>query len=345
VNTPNSNSTFGLFVGVDIAARSFSVALLLPTKPPQKALDYPQSAQGYASFLQHLQHTHSNPSQIRVVMEATGTYWVTLATVLHQAGMVVCPVNPKQAHHFFQALPRRAKNDQLDAQGLAQLAQALEPISWNPPPEIYYQLQQRLAQRQSLLDLRQQVKNQLHSLSALPMQVPEVVGRMQALIVTFEHQLSQVQKEVEELVEQEGEWQKSIVLLTSIPGFGLLTACLVVVYTLNFGLCNSVEAATHYAGLAPMERTSGTSVSGRSQLGHFGHTRLRTTLYLASLSAGQHNPVVKVFYERLKQAGKPAKVARCAAARKLLHLAYGVVKSGKVFDPEYTTNSRAVKAA
>ncbi|HXR66191.1 MAG TPA: IS110 family transposase [Ktedonobacteraceae bacterium] len=124
-------------------------------------------------------------------------------------------------------------------------------------------------------------------------------------------------------------------LALTIPGIGILTACWLTVATLNFTLCETAEAATHYVGLAPMMRNSGTSVRSRAQIGHGGHTRARTQLYLATLAAVRFNPMIKHFYDHLREAGKPMKVARCACARKLLHIAFAVVKSECAFDPHY----------
>ena len=115
----------------------------------------------------------------------------------------------------------------------------------------------------------------------------------------------------------------------------MLTAAWLLVLTLNFSACASAEAAVNYAGLAPLARESGTSVRGRTQLKQGGNVRLRTVLYLATLSAARHNVVIKGFYERLRAAGKPMKVARCAAARKLLHLAWAVVTKRQPFDAAY----------
>ena len=168
------------------------------------------------------------------------------------------------------------------------------------------------------------------------------MGRMHELISTLDTQLSQVEAEIEEIAQQESEWSKTIALLQTIPGIGLLTACLVVVYTLDFSLCKSAEQASHYAGLAPLERSSGTSVRGRARIGPAGHSRLRTALYLATLSGAKHNPVLKEFYERLKAAGKPAKVARCATARKLLHLTFAVATSGQAFDSQYAARRKKI---
>ena len=186
-----------------------------------------------------------------------------------------------------------------------------------------------------MLDLRQQVKNQLHALSVCPLIVPEVQSRMESLIATFTQQIKQVEKELEEVLDQDKEWAKSISLIQTIPGVGLLTACWMVVLTLNFTTCQRVESLTNYAGLAPMERRSGTSVRGKPHIGNGGNHELRTSLYMASLPASRFNPVIKAYYQKLRKAGKPIKVAYCACARKLLHIAFALVRSGQAFDANY----------
>ena len=96
--------------------------------------------------------------------------------------------------------------------------------------------------------------------------------------------------------------------------------------TLNFTIAQTPEQLTASVGLAPLERQSGTSLRGRAQIGHAGNGRLRTALYMATLAAARYNPSLRAFYQRLRAAGKPSKVARCATARTLLHLAWAMVK-------------------
>jgi transposase len=115
----------------------------------------------------------------------------------------------------------------------------------------------------------------------------------------------------------------------------LVTSAWLLVGTLNFQGCASAASASAYVGLVPLERESGSSVQGRAAIGHGGQKRLRTALYLATLNAARFNPVIKAYYQRLRTAGKPMKVARCAAARKLLHLAWAVVTKRQPFDPNY----------
>jgi transposase len=235
---------------------------------------------------------------------------VALATALYQAGYAVSVINPAQAHYYAKAQLKRAKNDVLDAQTIAELAQALVPACWTPPPQIYYELQQRLSQRASFLEQRTQFRNRLHALAVSPIVVAAVRGRLEQLVETIELSITELDTEILELVrvrqavsaEQPGEetdaaerevdtqWKAAIALLLTIPGIGLLTACWLVVATLNFTLCQTAQAAVHYVGLAPMMRSSG------------------------------------------------------ACARKLLHIAYAVVKQECAFDPAYQPATRGAVA-
>jgi transposase len=145
-----------------------------------------------------------------------------------------------------------------------------------------------------------------------------------------------VDAEIKDLSKQGEDWAASIILLQNVTGIGLLTACWLVVASLNFTTCSSAESLTLYAGLAPIERSSGMSLRGRPMIGHGGHSALRAMLYMAAGSAMRFNPVIKAYCTRLQEKrGKAYKEAHCAAARKLIHLSFAVVKTGKAFDPAY----------
>jgi transposase len=341
---------YQLFVGVDIAAATATVAWQRPQQKANKPITLEQTPEGFSSLHQRLLSTGAKPEQILVVMEATGIYWLAFATYFARQGYAISVVNPSQAHHFAKALLKRAKTDAIDAQTLTQLAALLQPNLWMPPPSIYEELEQRLSQRESLLLMRGQLRNQLHALTHNPVVVTPVRQRMEALDQTLTAQIVEIEAELVALVHAEDEqaaadvikdataeqaWAKNIARLQTIPGIGLLTAMWIIVTTMNFTLCASAEQAAAYAGLVPMPRESGTSVYKRPCIGHTGNGRLRTALYLATLSAARYNPVIQPFYERLRLAGKPMKVARCAAARKLLLLAYALVRNQKDFDALY----------
>ena len=336
VAAASSPSTYRLFAGVDIAAATFTAVWMAPGASPSRPLTRDQTPQGFAALEARLRSAGHAPGEVLVVMEATGSYWVALATTLAQAGFAVSVINPDQAHNFAKALLQRAKTDAIDARPLARLASMLQPARWTPPPAIDAELQQRLAERDTLVDLRQQVRNQLHALIQLPVVIPAVRARMEDLIATFDAQIMAIEREIARVLPQDTAWAASAELLLSIAGVGLLTAAWLLVGTLNVTIGVNPEALAAYAGLAPHPKESGTSVRGRERVGRGGHKRLRTALYRATLAAARHNPVIKAFYERLRAAGKPPKVARGAAARKLLHLAWAVVTKGRAFDPAYS---------
>jgi len=145
VSLSTRTSQYRLSVGVASAAKTLTAAWMVPGATPGRPLTVDQTPQGFATLQDRLLATGHPAATILVVMEATGSYWVGLATTLAQAGFVVSVVHAAQAHHFAKALLKRAKTDAIDAQTITQLAARLEPAPWTPPPAIYTELQQRLA--------------------------------------------------------------------------------------------------------------------------------------------------------------------------------------------------------
>lgn len=336
MTTPLAPPTYQLFVGVDIAATSFAATWTRGGAARERARTFDQTPDGFRACQGWLDTTGVAPADTLIVVEATGSYWVTLAVALHQAGYTLSVVNPAHAHAFARSLPRRAKTDALDAQVLAQLAAERQPPPWTPPEQVYHELHQRLVVRDGLLAMRQQARNQRHALEQWPVRIDGALATLDTVLAEFDTQVQALEDAIRTVL-REGAWAESAALLASIPGIGMVTTAWLLVGTLNFTACASAEAASAYAGLVPLARESGTSVRGRAQIGHGGHARLRTALYMATLAAARFNPVIRAQYERLRAAGKPPKVARCAAARKLMHLAFAVVTKQRPFDPTYRT--------
>lgn len=328
----HTTGPFQLFVGVDIAAKRFAAVWIATTQSFPRAVTFAQTPDGFEAFQQQLQATGIAPAQTLLVAEATGSYWVTWAVAMHEAGYAVSIVNPYQIHKYAESLPRRSKTDALDAQMLARFACERRPPRWSPPPAIYHELRQRLVARDGLLAMRQQARNQRHALEQYPVLVRSVLTQLDEVSADLSKRIKALEDDIATVLAS-GAWAASANVLQTISGVGLLTTAWLLTTTLNFTRCAGPEQAAAYAGLVPLERESGTSVKGRATLGHGGNRRLRTALYQASVVAVQHNPMLKAFYERLLAAGKPKKVARCAAARKLLHLAWAVATKRKPFDP------------
>jgi transposase len=320
------------FVGIDIAAATF-VAVWQDDRRPRS---FAQTPDGWAALLDALAAAQLAPSTTLVVLEATGSYWVALAVALHGAGYAVAVINPSVSHKYAKTLPRRSKTDAPDAQLLRQFAQERqrEVLRWSPPPAVYHELRQRLVARDALAEMRQQARNQRHAVTQWPVQVASVVAQFDAVEADLDGRIAQLDDEIT-ISLQDGAWAESAALLQSIPGIGPSTAAWLLVATMNFALCATAEAAVAYVGLNPLERQSGTSVRGRPTLGRGGHKRARKALYMASMSAAQHNPNLQPLYARLRAKGKASKLAHCAVARKLVHLAWAVVTKRRPFDPAY----------
>jgi transposase len=330
-----AQASYRLFVGIDVSATTFTVALIRSGARPSRAFTLDQIPSGFVELQRRLRQEEPDASAILIVMEATGTYWMTLATTLAAAGFAVAVIHPAQAHDFAKALLKRTKTDPIDAQTLAELAARLQPERWSPPPQVYPELHQRLVQRDALVDVRTQFRNQLHALVQHPTVIASVQTRLETLIATLDQAIADVEQEIEQALQHDVAWAAAAARLQSIKGRGTLTIAWLLTTTINFTLTTTAEAAANYAGLAPQVRQSGSSVRGRPSIGHAGNARLRRALYMASLSAVQHNPIIRRFYERLRARGKPGKVALCAAARKLLRIAWAVATKDQDFDPAY----------
>ena len=334
----HARGIYRLFVGIDVSATTFTVACKRADAAPSRAFTLEQTPAGFAELQRRLLAQEADSSAILIVMEATGTYWMTLATTLAAAGFAVSVINPAQAHDFAKALLKRTKTDAIDAQTLAELAARLQPERWTPPPQVYTELHQRLVHRDALVDVRTQFRNQLHALVQQPLVIGSVQSRLESLIATLSQEIAALEQEIVQALQQDAAWAAAARRLETIKGLGTLTIAWLLTTTINFTLTTSAEAAANYAGLVPQLRQSGSSVRGRPSIGHAGNARLRHALYMASLSAVQHNPLIKPFYRRLRAAGKPGKVAVCAAARKLLRIAWAVATKDQDFDPAYATN-------
>lgn len=337
------SSRYLLYVGVDIAAKTFTATWAHdPTLAP-KAVTFEQTEEGFAAFQQQLAASGVAPSATLIVLEATGSYWIALAVALHQAHYVISVLNPAQVAQYARSLPRRGKTDALDAQVLIRFAAERQPAPWVPPEQVYHELRQRLVVRDGLMEMRNKASNQRHAVQQWPVRIASALESLDTVIAELDAQVRTLEREILEVL-RDGAWAASATVLLATPGLGLVTTAWLLVGTVNFSIASSPEQLTAYVGLAPMERQSGTSVRGRAQIGHAGNRRVRTALYMATLSAARHNPSIHAFYQRLRAAGKPMKVARCAAARKLLHLAWALVKTKQMYRAPETAQPEPMAA-
>jgi transposase len=327
-------STFQLFVGIDIACETAQVEWRQVTSGRSQQQSIGQSQQEYERLEQQLRALN-RPEETLVVMEATGNYWMALALFLHQHDFVVSVINPSQARAFAQARLQRTKTDAVDAHLLAEFARLLTPAAWTPPPAICDQLQQLLARRQDLILMSNQERNRLHALNRHPHPLPEILASLEGHIQRLQEEIRALQQQIARLLDSDHAWHTAAQHLQSIPGVGVITAAYLLTATHNFARCQTPEQAAAFAGLAPHARQSGSSVRRKPAVGGGGCAPLRHVLYMAAVASIRYNPRLQAFYFHLLQRGKLKKVALCAVARKLVHLAWAVVTHHCDFDPHF----------
>jgi len=331
------NTPYKFFVGIDIAARTASVAFATSTTEVEPAFEITQSPRGFDKLIKRLEKLDYRPEEVLVIIEATGNYWLNLGHRLDQGGYAISVINPSSAYYYAKASLKRDKTDEIDAQTLAQLGTTIEPKLWTPPTDIRAQLKQLVQQRADLRDNRTQVLNRLHALRHNPQALISSIDRFTELANLLKKQINDIEAEILEILHREEDWCDNAWRMMSVKGIGLISATWMLVITNNFTECETPEELVSFIGFAPRQWQSG-PVEGRRYIGFTGQAQLRRILYMSALNSTRHNPVIKTFYKRLKERGKPSKVAICACARKLIHICWAVATKKTLFDPNYQKN-------
>lgn len=311
-------------LGIDIAKAKFVVALLTADgKVRHKSCaNTPSGFEDLAAWLarQHVTHVHA-------CLEATGTYGDPLATWLHDAGHTVSVVNPAVIHAYAGTQLTRSKTDRIDAALIARFTATQRPPAWTPPLREIRELQALVRRLEALHGMRTQEANRL----AAGVTVPAVRASIAAVLANLDEQIAQVRRLIHDHIGRHPGLRDQRELLTTIPGIGDATAATLIAELFDKPYTSARQAAA-FAGLVPRLLESGT-LRGRPRLSKTGPGRLRKALYFPALAALRFNPTIRSLRTRLAAAGKPPMVIVGAAMRKLIHLAYGVLKSGKAYEP------------
>ena len=315
-------------LGIDISKSKFDVALLRPDgKLHHRVL--PNTAAGFQQLAAWL--AKQKALSIHACMEATGTYSDALAAYLHSAGHTVSVLNPAIIKAFASTEMSRTKTDKTDASLIARYCRKHHPPAWSPPPPEISELQALVRRLEALLEMLQQERNRL----AAGINSASVKEGLQQHISYLDGQITHTQSLIRDHIDQNPSLKQQRDLLTSIPGIGEATAAELLAEIVDVNHYSSARQVAAFAGLVPKHRESGSSVRGKPRLCKMGTSRLRKALYFPAIVATQHNPVIKAVSVRLRERGKCQMLIIGAAMRKLIHIAYGVLKSGKPFDPDY----------
>lgn len=314
-------------LGIDVAKRKFDVALLINDKLKHKACQ--NTPEGFAELLQWMDK--QGAAKVHACLEATGRYGEALAQALVEAGHTVSLVNPARVKGFAQSELNRTKTDKVDAALIARFCAALRPEPWKPLAPEFRELQALLRRLADLQEMRQMEINRLKAgESSEP-----VMASIQSLIQVLDHQVEATKRLIQQYFNDHPDLKGKRDLLTSIPGVGEHTAAILLAEIGDFSAFQNARQLVAYCGLNPKECLSGSSVRRRARLSKVGNSRLRKALFMPALTAARHNPILKAFAARLLERGKARKAVLGAVMRKLLHLAFGVLKHMRPFDANH----------
>jgi transposase len=311
-------------LGVDVSKADFHCFLL--DGETCAAAKFENKPAGYRSLLKWLQEQRA--ANVHVCMEATGGYWRPLANAVHAANLRVSVVNPSRTVHFSRSQLRRTKTDAVDAKMLADFCLTQKLDLWEPSAPEILELRAYTTYRKQLVAQRI-AQNQLISQVEGNSKLRKIYAAQETAIAKA---LEAIEREMRAHVKAHRELQERVARVQTIPGVGFLTAATIVAH-LPVERLRDRKAVAAYAGLSPSERQSGTSVHGKPRICKTGNADLRKTLYMPALVAIRFNATMKAFADRQKAIGKPAKVTIVAVMRKLLVLAYTLLRNKTDFDP------------
>jgi len=315
-------------LGIDIAKLKFN-ACLINQSGKLKHKVFPNSATGFEQFKEWL--SKQGVEHVHACLEATRTYGEALALFLHQAGQTVSVINPAAVKAFAQSRLSRTKTDRVDAELIARFCQAQAPPAWTPLPAEVRELQALVRRLESLIEMRVMEENRLSS----GITVEVVRESVEELLTHLNTQIKRTEELIRTHINNHPRLKRQSELLDSIPGIAEATAALLLSEITDITQYRSARQVAAYAGLVPRERQSGSSVRGRTRLSKIGNARLRRALYFPAITALRCSPFFQAWAKGLQERGKCKMSVICAVMRKLVHIAFGVLKNGKPFDPEW----------
>ncbi len=311
-------------LGIDVAKLKFDVALLT-TGDKFRYKVFPNTPSGFAQLAEWL--TQQKVTQVHACLEATGTYGEALAVYLHEASHVVSVINPAAIKAYAASQLSRTKTDKVDAALIARFCHTQQPPAWTPLAPEVRELQALVRRVEALQEMRQMEANRLSTATAAG-----VCASLEAHIAYLDAEIEQTTQLIQAHINEHPGLREQRALLVSIPGIGEVTAATLLAEIGDIKMYDSARQVAAFAGLTPRRHESGKTVKGRTRLSKVGTPRLRKALYFPALTALRFNPIIKAWSEALSQRGKSRMVIIGAAMRKLIHIAYGVLKSGRPFD-------------
>jgi transposase len=324
-----TTATLTVWIGLDVSKDKLDACLIkIEGKPLWKI--FPNSTAGHQKLLRWAKHS-AGEAGCHFGLEATGAYGLEIAQFLADADEYISILNPARVKYEGIAGGQGNKTDAADAHTIAEYCRLHHPPLWKQAlPEVRH-LNALVRRLKSVVEMRVQEKNR----QQLPGQTPVVLESILQTITFFDQEIARLQQQIDAHIDNTPSLKADRDLLTSIPGIGDIAAQQILAELPDVAQFKSAQSLAAFAGLAPREYRSGKSVHKRTKLTKAGNVRLRLAVYFPAVAAIRHNPFVKALYERLIAAGKPRMAALGAAMRKMLMLAYGVLKNRQKFDKDW----------
>jgi transposase len=319
-------------LGLDISKLKFNACLLRADGKLCHRV-FPNNPAGFSQLCDWF--ARQGIERVHACLEATGAYGDSLAADLHKAGHTVSIVNPAAIKAYAQSHLSRTKTDRVDAALIAGFCAERKPPAWCPPEREVRELQALVRRLESLTEMRTMEENRLSS----GISVEAVKTSVEEVLAYLSEQIKKTEALIRDHINRHPRLKQRSELLDSIPGIGETTAAVLLAEVPDISQYQSARQVAAFAGLVPRERQSGSSVRGRVRLSKIGNARLRKALYFPAITALRCSPFFQQWAEGLRQRGKSKMAVIGAAMRKLVHLAYGVLKTGHPFDPEWVQNA------
>lgn len=319
------------YLGVDVSKAKLDCMLLDSSSGKVKSKSLANTPAGFVQLIEWL--GKQNATEPHVVMEPTGVYHEGAALALADAGLIVSLVNPAQLRAFAKGLGVRTKTDKEDSMVLARFGATQKPVPWQPPSASARRLKALLARRDAVSDDLQRECNRKEATDFG--NAPEEVRNSIAQSISFINaELKRLEQMIADHIDNDPDLRNKRDLLESIPGVGKRVSGHMTALFAGRTFDRAEQLAA-YLGLVPVQWESGSSVRGRPRMSKAGPAYLRKVLYMPAITARRWNPHIKALNDRLLAKGKPKMAIIGAAMRKLAHLCFGVIHSGKPYDPNF----------
>jgi transposase len=332
-------------VGIDVAQKELVVSLGRMhddwTPEIHASKSFPNTQKGFMTLVSWVKKLTEEACTVRYVMEATGVYHEALAYFLEEKGYELTIVLPNKISNYFRTLSVKSITDKTSAEAIAMFGLEKKLETWKRPKKIFRNLRQLTRERDQMIQERTMVKNQLHAEQAEADPHPSSIQRIKKRIQILNKQEKEIKAEITALAKTDEGVNKSIQIISSVTGVGVLTAGTVLAETNGFELIRNKRQLSSYAGYDVIQKESGTSVKGKSRISKRGNKYLRKAMHLPALAAIRHDERFKAVYARLIATHGIKMKAAVAVQRKLLEIIYTIYRTGIPYDKNYLKKNQA----